>query len=87
MRRELELDLQKPQNVSTEQWVTDQLVKIQEGATEDAAIEAADAFSGIDHGGYTILETFNPATVTLSELGRAVATLIQYIQNRAPRKS
>ena len=63
------------------------LAKIQEGARDDPATEAADAFSGIDHTGYATLETFDPATVTLVELGRAVATLIQYIQNRAPRKS
>lgn len=87
MRRELELDLQKPANVPVEEWVSQNLAKIQEGAREDAAIEAADAFSGINHSGYTKLETFDPATVTLAELGRAVATLIQYIQYRAPRKS
>lgn len=87
MRRELELDLVKPQGMSTEDWVSLQLYKIQQAAQEDAAIEAADAFSGIDHSGYTVLETFDPATVTLVQLGRAVATFIKYIQYRGPRRT
>ena len=68
-----------------EEWITTIMSEVVEGAREDAAIDAADAFE-IDHSGYTELETFDPATVTLEELARALATLIKYIQSHGPRK-
>lgn len=86
MRREPPLEVTKPAGEEIEAWITRQLIVIRDAALEDSAIDAADAFSGIDHSSYTVLETFNPATVTLPELGRAVATLIQYIQNHGPRR-
>lgn len=87
MKKNLGLSLSKPADLSIEDWVTSNLKKIEEAAHVDAAIDSADAFSAIDHTGYTILETFDPATVTLEELGRAFATFLQYCQNHGPRKA
>lgn len=86
MKVSIVFDLNKPPNEPVEQWIQRQLKKIEEAAADDAAISAADAFNGIDHTGYTILETFDPATVTTEELARAFATFLQYIQNQGARK-
>lgn len=87
MRKNLELEVVKPQNVTTENWISSQLAKIVEASREDAAIDAAEAFNGIDHSTYTKLETFAPNTATTAEVARVLATLIQYLQNHGPRKS
>lgn len=85
MRTTLQIPLQKPEGTKTDEWITGIVSELIEAAREDAAIDAVGAFT-IDHSGYTELETFVPATVTLEELARALATLIKYIQSHGPRK-
>lgn len=87
MKTELNLTLTKPSDMSVEDWVTLNLRALDIAAQDDPATASADAFSSIDHTSYVINETIAPATITLQELARAVATLIQYIQNRGPRKA
>lgn len=86
MRVTLELDLEPLPGQTTEQWIANQIARIQDAAHDDAAIASAEAFNGIDHSTYTILETFDPATVTLPQLARAFATFLQYLQNHGPRR-
>lgn len=85
MRTTLQIPMAKPEGTKTDEWVSGIVSEIIEAAREDAAIDAAGAFT-IDHSGYTELETFDPATVTLEELARAFATLIKYVQSHGPRK-
>lgn len=85
--KQINIDIKKPDKDSIEEWVGRTFQVIQDAATEDVAFMSAEAFNGIDHSGYTVLETFDPATVTTAELARAFATFLQYIQNQGPRKS
>lgn len=87
MKKNLGLSLQKPPGVSVEEWAMQNFKKIEEAAMVDAAIDSADAFSAIDHTGYTIFENVIPGTSTLTETQRALATLIQYLQNQGPRRT
>ena len=85
MRIILELSPTKPANMTMEQWVGQSLALIKAAATEDVAIQAAEAFT-IDHDAYTILETFDPNTATTAQVARALATLIKHLQSHGPRR-
>lgn len=85
MRLILNIPVQKPPGMPVEEWMTTVLSVIVEAAREDAAIDSANAFT-IDHDSYTELETFDPDTATTAEVGRALATLIKYLQSQGPRK-
>lgn len=86
MRPILQIDVQKPPNETVEEWIGKALAQIVEGAREDAAFDAADAFT-LDHTAYTELDTFDPNTATTAQVARALATLIKYIQQQGPRRS
>lgn len=86
MRKNIDLDLRKPPNLSVEDWIGRNLSTIMIAAQEDAAIDSADAFGGIDHNTYAPLESFDPNTVTTQDLARAFATFLKHLQNHGPRR-
>lgn len=85
MLTELNLDVQKPQQLTLEQWISRQFQIIEDAAGDDPATASADAFTISNV--FTQRETFNTTTVTTQQLAEVVATLITYIANRGPRKA
>lgn len=82
--RALDLQTEKPPGMSTEQWIGEQLAKINEASQADVAAVCADAFTIAN---FSELRTLDSSTATLDEVRKALGTLIRFMQQRAPDRS